>query len=98
MYDKGVSKLRVHLLNLNQVIVPCFLRDIKRFSVEQAIRNRGITCCRYVVEVPFASIKSWRMIGDTVRREDKPLLNHLWWWAVGFHNLTSRDLKPPAVP
>ena len=32
MYDKGVNKLRPLLANLNQVIIPCFLRKIKRFS------------------------------------------------------------------
>ena len=96
MYDKGVSKLRVHLLNLNQVIVPCFLRDIKRFSIEQAIRNRGVTCCRYVVEVPFSGVKSWQFLTGVVPFEDKYLLNEVWWWAVGFHNLTTAPLKPPA--
>ena len=39
MYDKGVSKLRVHLANLNNVITPCFLRQASQFTVEQGIRN-----------------------------------------------------------
>ena len=31
MYYKGVNKLRPQLANLNQVIIPCYLRKIKRF-------------------------------------------------------------------
>ena len=96
MYDRGVSKLRVHLINLNQVITPCFLRRAKRFTVEQGIRNRGVTCCRYVVEVPFSNMKAWRMLSGIVPEEDKYLLNDVWWWTIGFHNLNCSVLKPPA--
>ena len=96
MYDRGVSKLRVHLLNLNQVITPCFLRKAKRFSVEDGIRNRGVTCCRYVVEVPFSNMKAWKMLSGIVPEEDKYLLKDVWWWTIGFHNLNCSVLKPPA--
>jgi hypothetical protein len=94
MYDKGVSKLRVHLKNLNQVIVPCFLRQAKRFTVEQGIRNRGVTCCRGVVEIPYANMKAWKFLGGLVPEEDKDLLNYVWWWTIGFHNLKHHILKP----
>ena len=96
MYDKGVSKLRVHLAKLNQVITPCYLRKAKQFTVEQAIRNRGVTTCRYVVEVPFSGIKAWKFLAGVVPFEDKYLLNDVWWWAVGFHNLNTKPLIPPA--
>ena len=96
MYDKGVSKLRVHLKHLNQVITPSFLRKQKRFSIGDAIRNRGVTCCRYVVEVPFSGMKAWKFLAGVVPSEDKYLLNEVWWWAAGFHNLTTRVLKQPA--
>ena len=95
MYDKGVSKLRVHLLNLNQVITPCFLRQAHRFTVEQGIRNRGVTCCRYIVEVPFSNMKAWQFLGGVVKETDKYLLNDVWWWTMGFHNLKHHILKPP---
>ena len=96
MYDKGVSKLRVHLPHLNEVIIPCFLRKAPRFTIDQGIRNRGVTCCRYVVEVPFSGMKAWKMLGDVVKEEDKPLLNYVWWWTIGFHNLNCAVLKPPS--
>ena len=94
MYDKGVSKLRVHLLNLNQVITPCYLRKAERFTVEEGIRNRGVTCCRYIVEVPFSNMKAWKFLGGVVPEEDKYLLNDVWWWTMGFHNLKHHILKP----
>ena len=96
MYDKGVSKLRVHLENLNQVITPCFLRNADRFTVEEGIRNRGVTCCRYIVEVPFSNMKAWKFLGGVVPEEDKYLLNDVWWWTIGFHNLKHHILKPAA--
>ena len=97
MYDKGVSKLRVHLKNLNHVITPCYLRmKASRFTIEQGIRNRGVTCCRYVVEVPFSNMKAWKFLGGVVPEEDKYLLNDVWWWTMGFHNLKHHLLKPPA--
>ena len=96
MYDKGVSKLRVHLPHLNEVIIPCFLRKTPRFTIDQGIRNRGVTCCRYVVEVPFSGMKAWKMLGDVVKEEDKHLLNYVWWWTIGFHNLNCAVLKPPS--
>jgi hypothetical protein len=96
MYDKGVSKLRVHLANLNQVITPCYLRQTSRFTVEQGIRNRGVTCCRYIVEVPFANMKAWKFLGGIVPESDKYLLNDVWWWTIGFHNFKHHILKPRA--
>ena len=96
MYDKGVSKLRVHLENLNHVITPCFLRGASKFTVEQGIRNRGVTCCRYIVEVPFSNMKAWKFLGGVVPEEDKHLLNDVWWWTIGFHNLKHHILKAPA--
>ena len=96
MYDRGVSKLRVHLPKLNQVITPCFLRKAKRFSVEEGIRNRGVTCCRYIVEVPFSNMKAWKFLSGIVPEEDKYLLNDVWWWTIGFHNLNCHVLKAPA--
>ena len=95
MYDKGVSKLRVHLLNLNQVITPCYLRKSARFTIDQAVRNRGVTTCRYIVEVPFSNMKAWKFLGGIVSEEDKPLLNDVWWWTIGFHNFVHQVLKPP---
>ena len=95
MYDKGVSKLRVFLPNLNQVIIPCYLRQIKRFSYDQGIRNRAIACNRYVVEIPFMHIKAWKSLAGVVPREDFDILNDIWWWAVGFHNMKHDVLKPP---
>lgn len=96
MYDKGVSKLRVHLTNLNQVITPCYLRQAARFTIEQGIRNRGVTCCRYIVECPFSNMKAWDFLGGVVREEEKYLLNDVWWWTIGFHNLKHQILKPRA--
>ena len=55
-----------------------------------------MTCCRYVVEVPFSGMKAWKMLGDVVKEEDKPLLNYVWWWTIGFHNLNCAVLKPPS--
>ena len=96
-YDRGVAKLRLHLPNLNQVLTPCFLRQAAKFTVEQGIRNRGITCNRYIVEVVFARETAWRFMGAVCRREDFHLLNWVWWWALGFQNLVNKPLKPPAL-
>ena len=98
IYDKGISKFRVFLPHLNQVITPCFLRHTKsnRFSVEEGIRNRGVACCRVVVEIPHKNIKAWRFLSGIVPREDFYLLNDVWWWAVGFHNFKHGVIKPPA--
>ena len=49
MRARAGEVLRLHLINLNEVITPCFLRKAPRFTVEQGIRNRGVTCCRYIV-------------------------------------------------
>lgn len=98
MYDKGVNKLRPQLKNLNQVIIPCFLRKIKRFSYEQGVRNRGIACCRAVVETPFHNIKAWKYLSGVVPRQHFDQLNHVWWFAVGFHNLKHDMLRVPAGP
>ena len=98
MYDKGVNKLRPLLDNLNQVIVACYLRGIKRFSYDQGVRNRAIACNRYVVEIPFMHVKAWKFLAGIVPREDFYLLNDVWWWAVGFHNLKHSVLRVPHGP
>ena len=66
-YDKGVAKLRLHLPNLNQVLTPCFLRGAARYTIEQGIYNRGVTCNRYIIEVVFARETEWRFLGGVWR-------------------------------
>ena len=80
-----------------QVITPCFLRKLKRFSVAQGVRNRGITANRYIAELPFSRCKNWAFLGGVVQRNDAHLLNSVWWWTLGFQNLVHKDLKPPAL-
>jgi hypothetical protein len=96
-YDKGVASLRAHLPHLNNVIVPCFLSG-GQYTAEQAIRNRAVATNRYVVEVTYSRVKSWRMLMPVVQRDDFDLLNHVWWWALGFANLTYAPLKRPMEP
>ena len=93
-YDKGVASLRAHLPNLNNVIVPCFLSG-GQYSAEQAIRNRAIATNRYVIEVTYKNVKAWQYLQPVVPRDDFKYLNHVWWWALGFANLTLRPLKRP---
>lgn len=93
-YDKGVASLRAHLPNLNNVIVPCFLTGGK-YTAEQAVRNRAIATNRYVIEVTYRRVKTWDMISPVVPRCDFIYLNHIWWWALGFANLTMKPLKRP---
>ena len=96
-YDKGVASIRANLPNLNNVIVPCFLSG-GQYTAEQAIRNRAIATNRYVIEVTYSRVKSWRMLMPVVPREDFDVLNHVWWWALGFANLTYAPLKRPMEP
>lgn len=93
-YDKGVASLRAHLPNLNNVIVPCFLTGGK-YTAEQAVRNRAIATNRYVIEVTYRRVKTWDMVSPVVPRGDFIYLNHIWWWALGFANLTMKPLKRP---
>ena len=95
-YDRGVAKLRLWLPNLNQVLTPCFIKQAARFTIEQGIRNRGVTCNRYIVEVLFARNAMWRFLNGEIKHRDFHLLNDVWWWALGFQNLVCRPLKPPA--
>ena len=81
----------------SQVITPCFLRKLKRFSVAQGCRNRGITSNRYIAELPFARAKQWAFLGGISKAEDAHLLNSVWWWSLGFQNLVCKDLKPPKL-
>ena len=71
-------------------------RQAARFTIEQGIRNRGVTCNRYIVEVLFARNALWRFLGGEIKYDDFHLLNDVWWWALGFQNLVCRPLKPPA--
>jgi hypothetical protein len=93
-YDKGVASLRAHLPNLNNVVVPCFLTG-GQYTAEQAVRNRAIATNRYVIEITYARVKSWQYLSPTVQREHFPLLNEVWWWALGFANFAYRPLKQP---
>ena len=93
-YDKGVASLRAHLPNLNNVIVPCFLSG-GQYSAEQAVRNRAIATNRYVIEVTYKNVKAWQYLQPVVPRDDFRYLNHVWWWALGFTNLTLKPLKQP---
>jgi hypothetical protein len=74
-YDRGVAKLRLHLQNLNQVLTPCFIKQAARFTVEQGIRNRGVTCNRYIVEVLFACETSWKFMSGCIAHQDFHLVN-----------------------
>ena len=94
-YDKGVASLRAHLPNLNNVLVPCFLSG-GHYSASQAIRNRAIACNRYVIEVTYSRVKMWEMLKPTVPVQDFEYLNDVWWWALGFCNLTCAPLKKGA--
>ena len=80
--------------NLNNVIIPCFLTG-GQYSVEQAIRNRGVATNRYVIEITYARVKAWQYLSPVVQRGHFELLNDVWWWALGFANLTCRPLKQP---
>ena len=93
-YDKGVASLRAHLPNLNNVIVPCFLTG-GQYSAEQACRNRAIATNRYVIEITYQRVKAWQFLSPTIPRENFKYLNHAWWWALGFANLTCQPLKKP---
>jgi hypothetical protein len=95
-YDKGVASLRAHLPNLNNVIVPCFLSG-GQYTAEQAIRNRAVATNRYVIEITYSRVKAWDMLKPVIPRTDFALLNEVWWWALGFANLTCKPLKQPYV-
>ena len=86
--------MRAHLPNLNNVIIPCFLSG-GHYSAEQAIRNRAIATNRYVIEITYARVKKWQYLQPVIPEGHFHNLNHAWWWALGFCNLTYRPLKRP---
>ena len=75
MYDKGVRNLQLELPNLNEVITPCFLAKKTKFTLEQANKNRGVASTRYIIEVVYARVKSWKMLKNVVRYTDFSILN-----------------------
>ena len=96
LYDKGVPGMRAYLPNYNNVIVPCFVpSETRRFSVEQAGKNRAVATCRYVIEITYQRVKSWNMLQSVVPEENFQHLNSVWWWALGWSNLMCRFLQPP---
>jgi hypothetical protein len=93
-YDKGVPTLRIFLPNMNNVLVPCFLKAGK-YSSREVTRNRAIASNRYVVEITYARVKQWGLLSGVAEYGHFHLLNHVWWWALGFSNLQYGFLKPP---
>ena len=63
----------------------------------QAIRNRAIAINCYVIEVTYQRVKQWGMLRPVVQREDFDLLPHVWWWALGFANLSYQPLPRGAT-
>ena len=41
-------------------------------------------------------MKAWKFLGGIVSEEDKPLLNDVWWWTIGFHNFVHQVLTVSA--
>ena len=74
--------------------VPCFLSG-GQYTAEQAIRNRAIATNRYVIEVTYSHVKAWKMLSPVVGRKDFPIINDVWWWALGFSNMALQPLKRP---
>ena len=99
-YDKGIRGLRTLLPNYNHVYMPNFLRPSEgknKFTLDEAIENKGIATNRYVVEIAFQRVKAWKLLSGEIPREHFHLLDSTWWWALGFSNMYLRMLKEPAV-
>jgi hypothetical protein len=98
-YDKGIRGMRSMLPNFNFVFMPCFLAPSKgkdRFTVDEAVQNRGIARNRYVVEITYKRAKEWHLLKEKICNEDFHLMNSTWFWAMGFSNLCHEFLQPPS--
>jgi hypothetical protein len=96
MYDKGVPHLRAYLPNLNNVLIPIFLRPSKgkdRFTFDEATHNRACASVRYVVEISYMRVKLWGLFSPVVPREDFHFLNDVWWWGLGYSNLYHKLIR-----
>jgi hypothetical protein len=105
-HGRGVpSSLGAHLPRRNDVIVPCFLSAAQHQDTHtatgtatgtagEANSNRALAEHLFVVEQVHQRIKAWRMLSPGVARESLHQLNHVWWWALGFSNLSLRALRP----
>ena len=49
----------------------------------------------YVIEVTYKNVKAWQYLQPVVPRENFRYLNDVWWWGLGFANLTLQPLKRP---
>ena len=97
-YDKGIRGLNMLLPNFNHVYMPNFLAPASgktQFELEEAFENKGIATNRYIVEIAFQRVKSWRVLTGEIRRECFHLINSAWWWALGFSNMYMHMLKEP---
>ena len=96
--DKGIRGLNMLLPRYNHVYMPNFLAPSEgktQFDLEEAMENKGIATNRYVVEIAFQRVKSWRLLTGEIRRESFHLLNSTWWWGLGFANMYMHMLKEP---
>jgi hypothetical protein len=97
-YDKGIRGMRSVLPNFNFVFMPLFLAPSKgkdKFTVDEAVQNRGIARNRYVVEIGYKRAKEWHLLKEIIPRENFHLMNSTWFWAMGFSNLCHKFLLPP---
>ena len=98
VYDKGAKALRCILPNGNHLYMPCFLapsQDKTTFTGEEAMVNKAIARCRYVVEICYSRVKDWKLLAGEIPRENFHLLDSAWWWALGHANLCRGFLVPP---
>ena len=96
-YDKGIPGMRCILPNYNHVYMPVFLKPSKgkvKFTARETSHNRGVSKCRYVIEIVYSRVKSWHLLAETAKRECFHLLDPTWFWALGFANLAMKQLQP----
>lgn len=98
-YDKGIRGLRALLPNYNNVYMPVFLRPSEgktQFTIDEAVYNKAVATNRYVVEIIYSRVKAWKILSGEIPRERFHLLDSVWFWALGFHNMFREVLKRPA--
>ena len=89
--------MRTLLPNFNHVYMPVSLKQSKgkvKFTARETSHNRGVSKCRYNIEIVYSRVKSWHLLAETARRECFHLLDSTWFWALGFANLTMDQLQP----
>ena len=95
--DRGFSKIRQLLPNLNFVYYPAFLRASERgaeqFTAAETTVSRTRAKLRYCIETAYSRISAWSYLADRVDYEKLSLANEVWHWAHGFSNMFQAPLQ-----